>query len=41
MQRHLKLTLEGEIRGKWRIPDGKGRVWCVFIFRALKVVAPT
>jgi hypothetical protein len=26
-------------RGKWRIPDGKGGEWNVFIFRAPKVVA--
>jgi hypothetical protein len=26
---------------KWRIPDGKGGEWNVFMFRALKVVAPT
>jgi hypothetical protein len=27
-------------RGKWRIPDGKGGEWCVFMFGAPKVVAP-
>ena len=27
-------------RGKWRIPDGKGGEWNVFMFGALKVVAP-
>jgi hypothetical protein len=27
--------------GKWRIADGKGREWNVFMFGALKVVAPS
>jgi hypothetical protein len=31
----------GATRGKWRIPDGKGGEWYVFMFRAPKVVAPT
>jgi hypothetical protein len=30
----------GAIRGKWRILDGKGGEWCVFIFGAPKVIAP-
>jgi hypothetical protein len=25
---------------KWRIPDQKGGEWCVFMFKAPKVVAP-
>jgi hypothetical protein len=36
----MKLRQDRAIRGKWRIPDGKGGEWCVFIFKALKVVAP-
>jgi hypothetical protein len=28
-------------RGKWRISDGKGREWTIFMFGARKVVAPT
>jgi hypothetical protein len=36
----MKLRQGGATRGKWRIPDGKGGEWCVFMFRAPKVVAP-
>jgi hypothetical protein len=25
----------------WRIPDGKGSEWCVFMFGARKVLAPS
>jgi hypothetical protein len=31
----------GATRGKWRIPDVKVGEWSVFMFGALKVVAPT
>jgi hypothetical protein len=34
------MTPGGAIRGKWRILDGKGGEWCVFIFGAPKVIAP-
>jgi hypothetical protein len=37
---HLKLRPGGATRRKWRILDGKGGEWCVFMFEALKVVAP-
>jgi hypothetical protein len=30
----------GATRKNWRIPDGKVGEWSVFMFRALKVVAP-
>jgi hypothetical protein len=36
----MKLRQGGATREKWRIPDGKGGEWCVFMFEALKVVAP-
>jgi hypothetical protein len=36
----MKMRLGKATRGKWRILDGKGGEWCVFMFRALKVVAP-
>jgi hypothetical protein len=36
----LKLRLDKATREKWRISDGKCGEWCVFMFRALKVVAP-
>jgi hypothetical protein len=35
----MNLRQGGAIRGKWRIADGKSGDWCVFMFRALKVVA--
>jgi hypothetical protein len=31
----------GTIRGKWRIPDGKGESVMVHKFRIVRVVAPT
>jgi hypothetical protein len=34
------LRLGRVIRGKWRILDRKVGVWSIFMFRALKVVAP-
>jgi hypothetical protein len=37
----LYLRSGGATRGKWRIPDGKGREWNVFMFEAPKVVAPS
>jgi uncharacterized protein YndB with AHSA1/START domain len=37
----IELRPGGATRGKWRISDGKGGEWNVFMFRALKVVAPT
>jgi hypothetical protein len=36
---HLKLRSGGATRGKWRILDGKGGEWCVFMFEDPKVVA--
>jgi hypothetical protein len=36
----MKLRQGRETRGKWRILGGKGGEWNVFMFRALKVVAP-
>jgi hypothetical protein len=36
----MKLRLGGATRGKWRIPDGNGGEWCVFMLGAPKVVAP-
>jgi hypothetical protein len=30
----LYLRPGGATRCKWRIPDGKGGEWCVFMFRA-------
>jgi hypothetical protein len=36
----MKLRQGEAVRGKWTIPDGKGSEWYVFMFRALKVVAP-
>jgi hypothetical protein len=36
----MKSRPGGATRGKWRMPDGKGGEWCVFMFRAPKVVAP-
>jgi hypothetical protein len=36
-----EVRLGGATRGKLRIPDGKGGEWIVFIFKGLKVVAPT
>jgi hypothetical protein len=37
----MNMRQGGAISEKWRIPAGKGGEWCVFMFRALKVVAPT
>jgi uncharacterized protein YndB with AHSA1/START domain len=39
-EKSLELRLGGATRGKWRIPDGKVGEWNIFMFRALKVVAP-
>jgi ribonuclease HI len=36
----MNMRPDGATRGKWTIPDGKGGEWCVFMFRAPKVVAP-
>ena len=36
----VNLRPGGATRGKWRIPDGKGGEWNVFMFGAPKVVAP-
>jgi hypothetical protein len=36
----MKLRQGEAVRGKWRILDGKGSEWYVFMFKALKVVAP-
>jgi hypothetical protein len=35
------VRLDRATRRKWRIPDEKGGEWCVFIFRAPKMVALT
>jgi hypothetical protein len=35
------LRSDGAMRKKWRILDGKDGEWCVFIFGAPKLVAPT
>jgi hypothetical protein len=37
----MKVRQGGAARGKWRISYVKGGEWCVFMFRAPKVVAPT
>jgi hypothetical protein len=37
----MNMRPVGATRGKWRIPDGKVGEWTVFMFRALKVLAPT
>jgi hypothetical protein len=36
----MKLRPGKATRGKWRILDGKGGEWCVFMFRDLKLVGP-
>jgi hypothetical protein len=36
----MNMRPGGAIRGKWRIPDGKISERKVFMFKALKVVAP-
>jgi hypothetical protein len=35
-----ELRLGGATRGKWRISDGKGGEWNIFMFGAPKMVAP-
>jgi hypothetical protein len=39
MESCIKLKPGGATRGKWRILDGKGGEWIVFMFKAPKVVA--
>jgi hypothetical protein len=39
-RKSLELRQGRATRTTWRIPDGKGGEWNVFMFEALKVVAP-
>jgi hypothetical protein len=39
-RKSLELRQGRATRTNWRIPDGKGREWNVFMFGALKLVAP-
>jgi hypothetical protein len=39
--RWFNMRPSGATRGKWRILDGKVSEWYVFMFGALKLVAPT
>jgi hypothetical protein len=39
-RKSLELRQGRATRTNWRIPDGKGGEWNVFMFEALKVVAP-
>jgi hypothetical protein len=38
--RWFNMRPSGATRGKWRILDGKVSEWSVFMFGALKLVAP-
>jgi hypothetical protein len=40
MESRLKLKSGRAAREKWRILDGKGGEWCVFMFGALNVLVP-
>jgi hypothetical protein len=37
----MNMRSDRATRGKWRIPNGKGIEWIVFMFGAPKVVART